>query len=136
MRCMPQPTPQTRTAYNWQSPLAEHNPTVSARSEPASKERPFNRELTPPGLPLSHPRNAPAGTFDGTWSTDFKGYFRNMLPQVRDGILHAETGIQGQAGYLALDDAIQPDGNAILTGHGRTGSRVETRRCDATFSRN
>ena len=41
-----------------------------------------------------------------------------MLAQVRNGIPHAEIGIQGQAGYLALDGAIQPDGNATLTGQG------------------
>lgn len=116
-----------------------------------------------------------ANTFDGTWSTIFicpatpdgtKGYARNMLAQVRNGVLHAEIGIQGQAGYLALDGAIQPNGNAILTGQGLTsspdyavgrpspttpykfqlqsrftptqgtGNRVETRRCNVTFTRN
>ena len=118
----------------------EHNPTGGARSGPASKERPFNRELTHPACLLTilatlQPAQA-ANIFDGTWSTDFKGYFQNTLAQVRNGALHAATGIQGQAGYLALHDAIQPDGNAILIGHGLTGSRIETRRCDVIFTRN
>ena len=116
-----------------------------------------------------------ASIFDGTWSAAFtcpgtsdgsRGYTRNLRAQVQNGVLHAEVGTQGQAGYLALDGVIQPDGNAIFAGQGLTGnpdyavgrpspttpytfhlqsrftptqgtgSRTETRRCDATFTRN
>lgn len=116
-----------------------------------------------------------AGPFDGTWTVIFTcpgaadgtaGYTRNFLASVQNGLLHGEIGVRDQAGFLALDGPIPPDGNAVLTGRGLTGrsdyavgrpspatpyafhlqarfagthgtgSRVETRRCDAVFSKN
>ena len=125
--------------------------------------------------PLMHP--APAGAaspFDGTWTVVFTcpgasdgtaGYTRTFLASVRDGVMHGETGVQGHAGYLALNGPIKAEGVTVLEGRGLTGSadyavgrpspatpyvfhlqarfagprgtgsRVEVRRCDTVFSR-
>lgn len=93
------------------------------------------------------------------------GYTRRFLASVQDGRLHGQIGLPDQASFLALDGQIAPDGTATLLGHGMTGnadyavgrpspatpyrfhlqsrfagnggtgSRVETRACDAVFSR-
>lgn len=100
------------------------------------------------------------GAFDGT-----SGYTRRFLASVRDGTLHGEIGVRDQAAYLALDGVIQPNGSALLKGTGMTGDasyavgrpspatpyrftlqsrfegnrgtgqRVETRTCEAVFTR-
>ena len=93
------------------------------------------------------------------------GYTLRFLAAVSGGILHGETGVRGQAASLSLDGPIQPDGNAMLSakgmtgnpdytigrlspatpyayhlqarfegGHG-TGKRMETRPCDAIFTK-
>ena len=116
----------------------------------------------------------PASAFDGTWGVIFScpatsggtaGYTRRFVASVRGGSLQGQVGVAGEAGFLALDGSIQPDGAALLTGHGLTGdpnyvvgrsspatpysfhmqarfagssgtgSRVEVRRCDAVFSK-
>ena len=96
---------------------------------------------------------------------DAAGYTRRFLASVQNGVLHGEIGTRGQASYLALDGLIQPDGQATLIGQGMTGNpdyvvghlrpatsysfhlqsrfagtqgtgrRLETRSCDAVFSR-
>lgn len=116
----------------------------------------------------------PASPFDGSWGVIFScpatpggtaGYTRRFLASVRGGVMHGEIGVAGQAGFLALDGAIQADGTALLLGRGftgdptyavgrptpatpysfhlqsrfsgtnGTGSRTEVRRCDAVFSK-
>ena len=114
------------------------------------------------------------GAFDGTWSTIITcaaapdgaaGYTLRFASSVTGGVLHGETGVRGQAGYLALDGQITRDGSALLSAQGLTGnpdyvigrlhpatpysyqllsrfdaahgtgSRTRIRRCDAVFSK-
>lgn len=71
------------------------------------------------------------GAFDGTWLVLYSctvardgaaGFSLNFLASVRDGVLHGERGVRGQARSLALDGQIQPDGSAMLAGQGVTGN--------------
>ena len=120
------------------------------------------------------PAYSQARGFDGTWlvvitcpaARDGAGaYTLRFFVAVRDGVLHGETGVRGQAASLSLDGAIQPDGDALLSARGMTGNpdvtlgrltpgtpyayqmrtrfagahgagtRVEARPCDAVFTR-
>lgn len=93
------------------------------------------------------------------------GYTLRFPASVKGGILHGEYGVHGQAGSLSLDGQVQPDGTAMLSASGMTGdptytigrldaatpyfyhlrarfegnqgtaTRIEARRCDATFSK-
>ncbi len=112
--------------------------------------------------------------FDGTWSVILTcdaardgaaGYTLRFSAVVKDGLLHGEYGVRGQAGSLSLDGPIQMDGSALLSARGLTGNpdyvigrltsatpyayrlqsrfegargtgaRLEVRRCDAVFSK-
>ncbi len=77
-------------------------------------------------------RNHP---FDGTWLVILRcdaardgaaGYTFNFLAAVKDGVLHGEYGVRGQASSLSLDGTIQPDGTALLFAHGLTGDPPTT----------
>ncbi len=93
------------------------------------------------------------------------GYTLRFAASVKGGFLHGETGVRGQAGSLSLEGQIQPDSTALLSARGMTGNpdytigrlapatpysyrlqsrfdgvhgtgtRLETRRCDAVFSK-
>ena len=125
-------------------------------------------------LSAAAPAAAQPPAFDGTWSVIFTcpasadgatGYTRRFLAGVQNGRLHGQTGVEGQASFLAFDGQIQPNGQALLVGQGMTGNpdyvvgrlrpatpysfhvqasfgarngtghRVEVRPCEAVFSR-
>ncbi len=94
-----------------------------------------------------------------------RGYTLQFFAAVKDGVLHGESGVRGQAASLSLDGAIQPDGTGLLSARGMTGNpdlttghlkpgtphayqmrtrldgahgagmRVEARPCNAVFTR-
>jgi len=68
--------------------------------------------------------------FDGTWLVALQcdaardgaaGYTFTFAASVKDGVLHGDHGVPGQAASLSLDGTIQPDGRALLFAHGLTG---------------
>lgn len=68
--------------------------------------------------------------FDGTWSAVLAcsntngalGYSFKMPATVKDGVLHAEKGTKGQAGWLQIDGKIAVDGTAKLYASGLVGA--------------
>jgi hypothetical protein len=70
---------------------------------------------------------------DGNWQATVvcttvgrvEGYTISIAGQVKDGIFHAEFGVEGEPGWLSVDGEIEADGSAELHAHGRTG-KVET----------
>ena len=120
------------------------------------------------------PAHAQLRGFDGTWLVivncpaapdGARGYTLHFFAAVRNGVLHGETGVRGQAASLSLDGVIQADGTSLLSARGMTGNpdttigrltpgtpyayglqtrfdgahgtgtRVEARPCNAVFTR-
>ena len=114
------------------------------------------------------------GAYDGTWQVILhcdaaqrgaEGYTQRFLASVSGGYLRGQYGARGVAPSLTLEGPIQPDGTAMLSADGLTGSpeyavgrvntgtlyhyhmqarfdrargtgsRVELRPCDAVFTR-
>ena len=78
-----------------------------------------------PGVPA--PVAAVPSAFDGTWDVtltcpplrddedDAKGYLQRFSGQVKDGMLRATHGVEGQPSWHLLTGEIPPDGKAMLT---------------------
>ena len=76
-----------------------------------------------PGAPAA----AEPSAFDGTWDVtltcpplrddadDAKGYTQRFSGQVKDGMLRATHGVEGQPSWQLLTGEIPPDGKAMLT---------------------
>jgi hypothetical protein len=70
------------------------------------------------------------GRFDGAWSATLScdkaasamGYSFKFPATVKDGVLHAEKGAKGQAGWLQIDGKIATDGTAKLYADGLVGA--------------
>ena len=72
-----------------------------------------------------------ASPFDGAWAVTLVcpqavdgafGYTYRFGATVTDGVLHGENGTRGMPSWLALDGRIQPDGTALLSAEGLTGT--------------
>ncbi len=125
----------------------------------------------------AQPVNSSSTTrFDGAWTVQIhcpsnteesgaKGYKYAFPATVKDGFLSGSHGEEGTAGSLRIEGQIEPDGEATIRAHGRTGipdyaakkppsgsaysytikshfeptkgtgTRVEARVCNFTFSR-
>jgi len=97
--------------------------------------------------------------FDGTWrgvitcaphaeDGGARGYTYGFPVRVKDGVLHAQRKAEDAPGSLRIDGPIQPDGSAELIAKGLTGhpdnavegskgvgTRLDSRKCDFTFTR-
>jgi class 3 adenylate cyclase len=72
---------------------------------------------------------ASGARYDGAWSVTVacapaeggSAYKLEFFAQVKDNFLRGEHGVEGKPGWLRLEGAIQPDGNATLDARGVTG---------------
>jgi hypothetical protein len=72
--------------------------------------------------------------FDGTWTSmiacsaakEAEGYTIPLEAEVKDGVFHAERGMDGKPNRLTVDGTIQIDGSAELFAQGLTGDSVYT----------
>jgi hypothetical protein len=68
--------------------------------------------------------------FDGRWDAivscentpDALGYVYKFPALVKNGVLHAEKGTKGKAGWLHLEGEILADGSARIDAEGRVGA--------------
>jgi hypothetical protein len=83
--------------------------------------------------PLFVPGLAAAGdpaAFDGEWDTIVScpnsngalGYSFEFPSHVKDGVLHGDKGVKGEAGWLQFDGTIAADGTASLYASGLVGA--------------
>jgi hypothetical protein len=71
-----------------------------------------------------------ANPFDGTWNTilsctnfaDALGYSFQFSSVVKNGVLHGDKGVRGEAGWLELNGQISADGTATLYVSGIVGA--------------
>jgi hypothetical protein len=71
-----------------------------------------------------------ANRFDGEWDTILScpnsngalGYSFEFSSVIKEGVLHGEKGVKGQAGRLQLDGPISPDGTGSLYASGLVGA--------------
>ena len=71
-----------------------------------------------------------AKRFDGEWDTILScpnsngalGYSFEFPSLIKQGVLHAEKGVKGQAGWLQLDGPISEDGTGNLYASGLVGA--------------
>ena len=78
---------------------------------------------------------APAGRFDGQWTTTLTcppkgntdGYTWHLPTVIQNNNLHAERGTAGEGGYFVLDGKIGEDGKAKLAASGIVASRQYAR---------
>jgi hypothetical protein len=71
-----------------------------------------------------------ANRFDGEWNTILScpnsngalGYSFEFPSVVKQGVLHGEKGVKGEAGWLQLDGPIAPDGTGSLYASGLVGA--------------
>ena len=85
-------------------------------------------------LPQEHSPAVTSAKFDGTWGVTLvcaeykdsgagaKGYTFRFLAQVKDGVLEAQHGKQGEPGSLHYRGQILADGSAEIQGNGFTGN--------------
>jgi hypothetical protein len=81
---------------------------------------------------IAQPLRADSATtrFDGTWQTILScpdshgalGYSFKFPSRVKNGLLHAEKGTRGEAGWLQIDGHIDADGKASLYADGLIGA--------------
>ena len=105
--------------------------SAPARAEPAAKAPVAPIAPAAPAPGKSPPASAGgAGRFDGTWNVTVAcpkhtdgalGYTLRFVAQVKDGFLRGDHGTEGTPGWLRLEGAIQPDGNATLEAKALTG---------------
>jgi hypothetical protein len=116
--------------------------TARAAAAQAPKSAPVQQDSTAkaqaaPVAPatLAPDKSVPAsaggvGRFDGTWNVTVDcpkhtdgalGYTLRFVAQVKDGFLRGDRGTAGTTGWLRLEGAIQPDGNATLEAKTITG---------------
>jgi hypothetical protein len=68
--------------------------------------------------------------FDGEWNTILScpnfagalGYSFEFATLIKEGVLHGEKGVNGEAGWLALDGAVSSDGRANIYANGLVGA--------------
>jgi len=81
----------------------------------------------------SAPQASPSpATFDGLWWTTMvcpdtpdgrtRGYSRQFVSQVNNGLLQADSGSRGQPGSMSFQGRVNPDGTMQLSGQGLAGS--------------
>ncbi len=106
------------------------------KSAPAQQDSTAKAQAAPvASAALAPDKSAPAsagsvGRFDGTWNVTVAcpkhtdgalGYTLRFVAQVKDGFLRGDHGTAGTTGWLRLEGAIQPDGNATLEAKTITG---------------
>ena len=103
------------------------------KSAPAQQDSTAKAQAAPAALAPDKSTPASAGgvgRFDGTWNVTVAcpkhtdgalGYTLRFVAQVKDGFLRADHGTAGTTGWLRLEGAIQPDGNATLEAKTITG---------------
>jgi len=70
-----------------------------------------------------------SGRFDGTWDVTVgcppsgrgAGYSSQFSGVVKNGVLHAQYGVEGMPSSMTLDGRINPDGSAAFLAYGLTG---------------
>ena len=73
---------------------------------------------------------APAGHFDGTWTTNMAcdasehmpAYKWTFISTISNSTFHGQHGEQGGPGYMVIDGAVNPDGSAKLHAKGTVQS--------------
>jgi hypothetical protein len=78
---------------------------------------------------VSPARTPTPARFDGIWNVTVEcpthagadGYTKQLVAQVKDGVLTAQQGRAGQPSSLALNGRIQPDGKASIDARGMVG---------------
>ncbi len=71
-----------------------------------------------------------ANRFDGAWDTILScpnaggalGYSFEFPSVIKEGVLHGEKGVKGEAGWLQIDGPISPDGTGSLYASGLVGA--------------
>jgi adenylate cyclase len=71
--------------------------------------------------------------FDGSWRVTVdcpeepggaKGFTLKFVSQVKDAVLHGQSGVEGTPGSMTLSGKVQPDGAAWLTASGLSGKQA------------
>jgi hypothetical protein len=92
--------------------------TASSAPPSALSAAPNSSSRQPPALDVRR--------FDGLWITkvvcapvpEADGWSGQLVTKVKDGILHAETGVEGKPGWASYDGSIEPDGIVELSRKG------------------